>query len=386
MVAEGLLEAVRRADAPARRCLEAAGGRWSSGRRTTATSSALVARFARTRATASGSTTRTTGRSCASACWRRARAGRRGNGARRRGRVDPAAGRRRRPARGRRRVPRARRTTIFGRPRPRLSRARGSGRRVTSTGSRSSGGRVDLEPGRRIRRAVRRRDAARVPRPRPVPRDGRAPRRARARGRLPATSTSTRCRRAGRSSSALGFVATHDDDAVRHSSRSSLSAAQRGSTVSSTCSCGSTLRSLPQTGQSPAQSGSWRICSGSARTTASCAQAERSSWSSTRYSVESSSLSGFVAWYSRRRSESASSASCEAAEARAVERDVERELEHRAARRARDDELGRDGIRARLVLLPGEMDRLEVDLDALASLVAGAEPSLRRSKVVTCRP
>ena len=46
----------------------------------------------------------------------------------------------------------------------------------------------------------------------------------------------------------LGFVATHDDDAVRHSSRSSLRAAQRGSIVSSTCSCGSALRSLPQTG------------------------------------------------------------------------------------------------------------------------------------------
>ena len=57
----------------------------------------------------------------------------------------------------------------------------------------------------------------------------------------------------------LGFVAHHDDDAVRHSCRSWLSFSQRGSRRSSTCSCGSALRSLPQTGQSPAQSGRQRI-------------------------------------------------------------------------------------------------------------------------------
>ena len=60
--------------------------------------------------------------------------------------------------------------------------------------------------------------------------------------------------------------------------------------------CGSAFRSLPQTGQSPAQSGRQRICSGSASATASRAQAERSSRSSSRYGVRSSSESGFVAW------------------------------------------------------------------------------------------
>ena len=42
-------------------------------------------------------------------------------------------------------------------------------------------------------------------------------------------------------------------------SRSSSSADQRGSGVSSACVCGSTFRSLPQTGQRPAQSGACRI-------------------------------------------------------------------------------------------------------------------------------
>ena len=57
-----------------------------------------------------------------------------------------------------------------------------------------------------------------------------------------------------------------------------------------------------------------------------------------------------------------------------MERDVERELEHGAARRARDRELGRHGIRPRLVRLAAENERLELDLDALAGLVAGAKP------------
>ena len=43
------------------------------------------------------------------------------------------------------------------------------------------------------------------------------------------------------------------------------------------CSCGSAFRSTPQTGQSPAQSGRQRILSGSASTSPSRAQAERSS-------------------------------------------------------------------------------------------------------------
>src|ERR1043165_6295380 len=61
----------------------------------------------------------------------------------------------------------------------------------------------------------------------------------------------------------------------------------------------------------------------------------------------------------------------ETAEARPVKRDAERKLEHGPARRAGDEEIARNGIRTRVVLLPGEVDRLEVDLDALARLVAG---------------
>ena len=66
----------------------------------------------------------------------------------------------------------------------------------------------------------------------------------------------------------------------------------------------------------------------------------------------------------------------QAAEARALERDVERELEDGAARRARHRELRRRRIRPRLVRLSPEDERLELDLDALARLVAGAKPEL----------
>src|SRR5205807_5024462 len=64
----------------------------------------------------------------------------------------------------------------------------------------------------------------------------------------------------------------------------------------------------------------------------------------------------------------------QAAEARAFERDVEGELEDGAARSARDLELGGHGIRPRLIALAAEEERLELDLDALASLVAGTDP------------
>src|SRR6478609_116319 len=64
----------------------------------------------------------------------------------------------------------------------------------------------------------------------------------------------------------------------------------------------------------------------------------------------------------------------EAAEARPLERDVECELEHRAARRAGHRELGGCGIRPRLVGLAAEDERLQLDLDALARLIARAEP------------
>src|SRR5215213_1073727 len=64
-------------------------------------------------------------------------------------------------------------------------------------------------------------------------------------------------------------------------SRSSASALQRGSPSASSWVCGSTLRSRPHSGERPAQSGLHRILSGSARTIASRAHPERSSWSST---------------------------------------------------------------------------------------------------------
>jgi CheY-like chemotaxis protein len=57
--------------------------------------------------------------------------------------------------------------------------------------------------------------------------------------------------------------------------------AQRASPCSSSCTCGSSFRFLPQTGQSPAQSGRQRICSGSASAIESRAHAERSTLSST---------------------------------------------------------------------------------------------------------
>ena len=64
---------------------------------------------------------------------------------------------------------------------------------------------------------------------------------------------------------------------------SSASGAQRGSPTAISCSCGSRLRFLPHSGQSPAQSSRHRILSGSASTTASCAQAERSRRPSATY-------------------------------------------------------------------------------------------------------
>ena len=79
---------------------------------------------------------------------------------------------------------------------------------------------------------------------------------------------------------------------------------------SSACVCGSTFRSLPQTGQRPAQSGACRIWSGSASAIASRAHAESSSWSSTTYSLRSSTASpGSFAWYSRASIETSTTAS-----------------------------------------------------------------------------
>ncbi len=111
---------------------------------------------------------------------------------------------------------------------------------------------------RRVRRPVRRHHAARVPRARALSRDRREARRARARARLP-LALLRRAADEPPDPRAARLRSAHDDDAVRHSCRSSLSFSQRGSRRSSTCSCGSALRSLPQTGQRPAQSGRQRI-------------------------------------------------------------------------------------------------------------------------------
>ena len=164
-----------------------------------------------------------------------------------------------------------------------------------------------------------------------------------------------------------------DKDADVTDSRSASSAAQRGSARSSTCSCGSALRSLPQTGQRPAQSSRQRILSG---------QRERDRVVRPGREVEPivlEVLRPLVVALGLRRLVLAQAelerqlGVLQAAEARAVERDVERELEDGAARRARDRELGGRGIRPRLVGLAAEDERLELDLDALARLVAGAE-------------
>src|SRR5581483_12141667 len=69
-------------------------------------------------------------------------------------------------------------------------------------------------------------------------------------------------------------------------------------------------------------------------------------------------------------------------EARARERDLEGELEDGAARRAGDREVGTHWIRSRLVALAAEDERLELDLDALASLVTGTDSE--RAEVERC--
>ena len=117
------------------------------------------------------------------------------------------------------------------------------------------------------------------------------------------------------------------------------SAAQRGSTSSSSCTCGSWFRSRPQSGHRPAQSGRQRIFSGSARMSASRAQADRSSRSSIRYGVVSSSVSGLVAWYSRSWRRLVDDGVREAAHARPVQADGEPELEDEAGGGAGDGEL-----------------------------------------------
>ena len=99
---------------------------------------------------------------------------------------------------------------------------------------------------------------SRVPPARALSRDRREARRAGARARLP-LALLRRAADEPPDSRAARLRRPDDDHAVRHSCRSWLSFSQRGSRRSSTCSCGSALRSLPQTGQSPAQSGRQRI-------------------------------------------------------------------------------------------------------------------------------
>ena len=143
----------------------------------------------------------------------------------------------------------------------------------------------------------------------------------------------------------------------------------------SSCVCGSTFRSLPQTGQRPAQSGACRIWSGSASAIASRAHAESSSWSSTTYSLRSSSASpGSFAWYSRASIVDVDDRVREAAHARAVQAHVEREPEVEPGRRLHDRQLALDLVRHRQVALAAELERLELDRDRVAVLLARAEP------------
>ena len=144
--------------------------------------------------------------------------------------------------------------------------------------------------------------------------------------------------------------------------------------VSSSWVCGSRFRSLPQTGQRPAQSGACRIWSGSASAIASRAQAESSSWSSTTYSLRSSSararLGGVVL---AGVDVDVDDGVREAAHARPVQPHVEGEPEVEPGGRLRDRQGRLDLVRHGQVALAAELERLELDLDRVAVLVPGAE-------------
>ena len=149
-------------------------------------------------------------------------------------------------------------------------------------------------------------------------------------------------------------------------------AAQRGSPSSPSCSCGSRLRSLPQTGQRPAQSSRQRILFGSASTTASWAQAERSSSALVAYGVVSSSDSpGLVAWYSRLLDVDVEAGVGEAAHARAEHPDLQLELEDEARARLGQRQHRLRALRDRHVALAPERERLEDHVDRIERLLPG---------------
>ena len=113
---------------------------------------------------------------------------------------------------------------------------------------------------------------------------------------------------------------------------------------------------------------------GKSSTIASLAQAERSSRSSARYSVcSSSSPPGFVAWYSRPCSESESSAASRQRKQGPWSETRKASSRQRAARCFRHDQLGRDRVGLGSVLLAREQERLDLDVDRLAALLAAAE-------------
>ena len=127
-------------------------------------------------------------------------------------------------------------------------------------------------------------------------------------------------------------------------------------------------------GRGPAQSGACRIWSGSASAIASRAQAESSSWSSTTYSLRSSSASpGSFAWYSRASMWTSCDRVLEAAHARAVQPHVEREPEIEPGRRLGNGQVALDLVRHRQVALAAELERLELDRDGVALLLPGAK-------------
>ena len=168
------------------------------------------------------------------------------------------------------------------------------------------------------------------------------------------------------------------------SPRSSSSAAQRGSRpLLLSCSCGSTFRFLPQTGQRPLQSGAWRIWSGRASAIASRAQATARPGRRRRTRCGAPSRGGIAVVVLPGVDGQVDDGVLEAAHARPVQPYREPQAQHEAARRLRDDQLGGHLLRHGQVALAAEVERLELDRDRLAVLLAGAQPQPAEGKRVT---
>ena len=122
------------------------------------------------------------------------------------------------------------------------------------------------------------------------------------------------------------------------------------------------LRSRPQTGQSPAQSSRQRILSGSSRTSASRAQADRSSWSFATVRRAQLVRLRALGLILASRDLDVDHGVGQAPVAGAVQPSLEAQLEDRAALGTADDELGRRLVGHGQIALTAERDRLERDL------------------------